>query len=56
MRILYDLFEGVSDFGGSVLRPAGWLFVIWLSGVIAKLEAVKGGWWPDWQSIPSAMG
>ncbi|AXX99676.1 hypothetical protein BAR1_03530 [Profundibacter amoris] len=56
MRLLYDLFERVSDFGSSVLRPAGWLFVVWLSGMIAKLEAVQGEWYPDWHSVPSAMG
>ena len=55
-RWIYTLFEGVSDYGNSVLRPAGWLFVVWLAGVWAKLEAVSGGWWPDYHSIPSAMG
>lgn len=55
-RWIYTLFEGASDYGNSVLRPAGWLFVIWLSGAIAKLEAAKGAWYPDWSSIPQAMG
>ena len=56
MKLLYDLFEGVSDFGNSVWRPVFWLRVVWLSGTIAKLDAVKGTYWPDWLSIPQAMG
>ncbi len=55
-RWIYMLFEGASDYGNSVLKPVWWLFVIWLSGVLAKLEAVQGVWYPDYHSIPSAMG
>lgn len=55
-RWLYTLFEGISDYGNSVLRPAGWLFTIWLSGMIAKLQMVEGSSLPDYRSIPQAMG
>lgn len=55
-RWIYTLFEGVSDYGNSVLRPAGWLFVVWLYGVIAKLGMVKGGVLADPWSIGPAMG
>ena len=55
-RWIYTLFEGVSDYGNSVLLPAMWLFTVWLSGMIAKLDMAKDGWWPDYHSIPSAMG
>ncbi len=53
---LYALFELLSDFGNSVARPAGWLSVVWLSGVIAKLGMVKGGVLADLWTIGPAMG
>ncbi len=56
MRCLYDLFEGVSDYGNSLERPVYWLVVFWLSGMIAKLKPVADGWWPDYHSILPAMG
>lgn len=56
VRFLYGLFEGVSEFGSSVRRPIFWLCVVWLAGAIAKLDSMKGAWWPDWHSIPQAMG
>ncbi len=55
-RWIYSVFEAVSDYGNSVLRPAGCLFVLWLVGAICKLELVKGAWWPDYHSIPQAAG
>ena len=56
MRCLYDIFEGVSDYGISIGRPAFWLVVFWLFGMIAKLKPAADGWWPDYHSILPAMG
>jgi len=55
--LLYEIYEEVSDYGNSILRPAVWLAVFWIWGAIAKLQAVGGGhYWPDYHSIPHALG
>lgn len=56
-RWIYTLFEGVSDYGNSALRPVMWLIVVWLSGAIAKLKAIdatSGNYIPDIWSAGSA--
>ena len=54
--LMHEMFDAVSEYGNNVFRPVGWLFVVWLSGAIAKLQAVQGCLLPDYHSIPNAMG
>ena len=56
-RLIFGLYEELSDYGNSILRPAAWLSVLWVWGALAKLQAVGGGnMWPDPKSILPAMG
>jgi len=56
-RVIYALFEAVSDYGSSILRPAEWLFYLWIWGGIAMLKPVAGSSMiPDYQTIPHALG
>lgn len=55
-RPIYSVFEGLSDYGNSVMRPVGALFLLWLVGVSVKIQPVVGEVWPDIQSLPHAMG
>ncbi|MFK5998770.1 MAG: pentapeptide repeat-containing protein [Rhodobacterales bacterium] len=55
--VIFMLFDALSDYGNSIERPAAWLFILWIWGAIAKLNAVGGGsFWPDYHSIPHALG